>query len=168
MDVDKLQRINTLARELMKHGMAGSMDEAVKMAEDKIDGSPEVSNIQETMSDDMITQAQTAASSESPAPKENDSLELRKLRNLIDEQNRTISGISGKINELVTEFNRLEQEINRLKTIQVPSGSDDDKKGTQTQFRPQKTEEKKEGHARTGSYTPEDVSVEKMFYSGTR
>ena len=171
MDVEKLQRINTLARELMKHGMAGSMDEAVRMAEEKITGAPEVSNIKETMSDDMIAQTQVSQSADNLAPKEQDMIELRKIKSALDSQANTINNMAGKINEMVTEFNRLNEEINRLKTIQVPSASaapeKKQAKGTQTQFRAQ-PEEKKEGHARSGNYNSDDVSVEKIFYSGTR
>ena len=171
MDIDKLQRINTLARELMKHGMAGSMDEAVRMAEEKINGAPEVSRIKEAMSDDMISQTQVSQSSDNLAPKEKDAIELKKLKSALDSQSDMINSMAGKINEMVTEFNKLNQEINRLKTIQVPSTpavqEKKTQKGTQTQFRPQ-AEEKKEGHARSGNYNSNDVSVEKIFYSGSR
>ncbi|MBU0460999.1 MAG: hypothetical protein KJ574_00275 [Nanoarchaeota archaeon] len=166
MDVDKLQRINNLARELMKHGMAGSMDEAVRMAEEKIQGNPEVSNIRNTMANDVISQSQVVPSSSgSSTPKMTEDLEVRKLRISLEDQSKMVNAMAGKIDELVTEFNRLQQEINRLKTIQVPPAGD---KEGQTQFR-QPAEEKKSGaHARSGNYKPEDVAIEKMFYYGNK
>ncbi|MFC1753313.1 hypothetical protein ACFL96_07970 [Thermoproteota archaeon] len=169
MDVDKLQRINNLARELMKHGMAGSMDEAVRIAEEKIQGAPEVSALKDGVSEDMLSQSQVSQSIENPAPapQVQDDMDMRKIKNALDEQARHMSVMSEKINELISEFNSLQQEINRLKTIQVPAKPEEQKTGTQTQFRPQQ-EEKKEPHAKVGDYKPDDVAVDKIFYYGVR
>jgi len=170
MDVDQLQKINNLARELMKHGMAESMDEAVRIAEEKIKGKAQVSEIKERVSGDLLTQSQVATSADDATPKANEALEIRKLKVALEDQAKTLGDVGGKINELISGFNDLQQEINRLKTIQVPASASTDDKGkpTQTQFRPQPEEKKKEGHARTGNYNPDDVSVEDVFYYGNK
>ncbi|MFQ5474229.1 MAG: hypothetical protein ACE5DM_00165 [Candidatus Nanoarchaeia archaeon] len=163
MDVEKLQRINNLARELMKHGMAGSMDAAVRIAEQKIQGTPEVSNIKKTMSSDMTAQSQIAQSQDNHTPPQQDRIELHKLRSRLDEQAQMIQAMGSKINELISEYNTLKQAVNRVNAIKVPSAPAD----TQTQIREQHVE-KKLPHARSGNYKSDDVSIEKIFYSGTR
>ena len=153
MDVEKLQRINNLARELMTHGMAGSMDEAVRIAEEKIRGDPEVSIVQQTMQSSQPSQV---------IPPAND--DLQKVMKLVHEQQTMIGQMGEKINELISEFNGLQEELHKLKTVKVEHSSEPE---TQAQLRPQPVV-KKDPHARSGAYNPEDVQIEDIFYSGVR
>ena len=150
MDVEKLQKINALARELLQHKMASSMDDAVKMAEEQLRGKPIVSEIRQTMEPPKpVQEPQKEASSD----------EVKRLMKKVDEHASVIDSMSKKMNEMISEINNLQSELKRVKTIQVPEGKE------QSKLRPP---EKKEAHAKVGIYNPDDVSIEKMFYFGQK
>ena len=78
---------------------------------------------------------------------------------------------------LIADVTSLKEEIQKLKNSPVtPPMKPKQEQAGQTQFKqeaqpapaPKPEEKKKEGsgHARTGNYNPDDVSIEKFFYYG--
>jgi len=159
MDVERLQKINRLAQELMSHGMAADMNEAVKQADDMISSRQEVSQVMDIKSSETASVEQ----------KENDNdmkLALRKLNYQLSEQNKVIAELKGNLQILADEVTALRNRKVPAPVIEKP------KEEPQTQLRQQSAQSSAEknkeagSHARTGGYSPDDVSIEKYFYSG--
>lgn len=88
-----------------------------------------------------------------------------------------IDELHGKITSLIAEMTGLKEELRKLKEnpVVAPPLKPKAAKEGQTQFKsepqPVKPAEGKpsgDGHARTGNFNPDDVSIEKFFYCGTR
>ena len=147
MDVNKLQKINQLALELKQKGIASSMDEAVRMAEKMIGGDKEVSGLQST------SEAQKEESTE-------DNLQLRKINYKLKEHEDIIIQIQNKMNEMITEINKLQNQRPVSKgPVKVPEEK-------QTIFTGEKPKEKPKN--RSGDYGPGDIDINEYFYSGSK
>jgi hypothetical protein len=169
MDIDRLQKINALAREYVKHGMATSMDEAVRMAEDKFrDAFGERLPNPAAMKAEKQA-AQQAAQQASQQPQASSNIDdksrsvVSELTNIVEAQAKQIELISAKMNEMIKEINDMKEQVEKAsKPFTVPQTGADG----QTQFKKPQAEAPK-NHARTGNYKPGDISVEKFFYSGS-
>jgi DNA polymerase III gamma/tau subunit len=104
---------------------------------------------------------------------------LSSLTTTVNNQAKQIEDVTNKINALISEISGLKEELRKIKESPVTSAPLPKKeaKQGQTQFKteaapapaPAPEPEKKTeggGHARSGDYKPEDVSVEKFFYYG--
>jgi len=183
-DASKLQRINNLARELMKHGQARSMEEAVHKATQQVESGsampapeppifpapepaiePEQPRVSEAIPEPPATPAQPAQPGQIPR---------EVVMATLTDHTKKIEELNNKINRLIAELTELKEDIRKLKESPVtPPLKPKEAKQGQTQFKqaapPQPAEEKKkEGHARTGNYKPDDVAIEKFFYYGSR
>lgn len=144
MDIDKIQKINEMARELLKHGIVSSMDDAVKQAEECVSKKTEASQLRTDVESDN-------------EKKHSMSLEINRLKSKISEQARKIDELEGmlkKANEKITDL-----ELRKSSTIM-----EKDKSQPQTRLVP----EEKKPHPRSGNFVPGDVSIEKIFYSGPK
>ncbi len=206
VDFSKLQKVSNLARELMKHGQANSMDEAMKMASQQIESGnvPEYVDIEapspgsespvpptsQGSSSSVVSDVPEKVALPEIKPESGSDEVLKKLEDVISQQQSNIAKLSGIINThtnqlnevypLVSKFNGLIAEIAELKAMvkklqESPMMPAPDKKG-QTVFKPSSPPKPPQdsssqrpsgtGHARSGNYQPDDVSIEKFFYYG--
>ncbi len=151
MDIEKIQRINKLAKELYDRHMAEDMIEAAKMAENFIEKKQDSMPKYEEEHKDFLNEI---------------NLNVRRLTAKIGEQ-------ADAINKLKEELERVNKEIHTIKTAR-PSNVVLEKSYSQPQTTLKVSENvssessPREPHAKVGRYNPEDVSVEKMFYSGPK
>lgn len=144
MDVESQMKLNKLAKDLVKKGLAPSSDDALKMA-------------------------QTIMQKE--APKENkSSVELANLHEkyeiLLERYNRKIAAeiisIKEQLKVLSTQLSFITDDINKIKRSYIETGpaQNIEKKN------PEKTQTKKE--TSNDSFTKDDVAVDKIFYFGKK
>lgn len=186
-DISKLQKINNIARELMKHGQVQSMEEAVRKATEQIDGGSVFEPVPTPETPAPVTEPLSVVEEHTEAESDGDRLLainnlvsqqqtiLSKMTNAVNAHTQQLSAIEGKINGLIAELTTIKSEIETIKESPVspPMKKKDSEQG-QTQFKqespsPQSTAGNKpdgSGHARTGNYNPEDVSIDKVFYCG--
>ncbi|HII71985.1 TPA: hypothetical protein HA265_04490 [Candidatus Woesearchaeota archaeon] len=207
VDFSKLQKISNLARELMKHGQANSMDEAMRLASQQVESgnipeyvdapAPPPSSAGPKMAVEHIDVPDLKMPEVKEGADQGDM--VRQLQEIVNRQQSTIAKLStiinvhtnqltelgqagDKFNRLVAEISEIKSDLKKLKESPVmPSPGS---KG-QTSFKPSspqmpqppeggRVEEIKKsaptssGHARSGNYQSEDVSIEKFFYYGGR
>ena len=169
MDVERIQKINDLALDLMKQGLAQSRDEALRQAE-KIfssDRVKEYSEIQETMHKEE-PQIHTATS-------EDVDLSHDKIKNIL-EQNTTflvkkIKEFQNKVDSLHREMDVLRTKLNYkdLPTVkQIVAPEEPQEPEIQEVRSTEEPTEEKKSHPRSGSYEDKEVSIEKFFYMGNK
>ncbi len=198
VDFSKLQKISNLARELMKHGQASSMEQAMKMASEQIESGnvPEYVSAEPAQSKESETIEVQEEVSMPEIDDDTDHMELfKKLEEIVSRQQSTIAKLStianvhtnqlsdltemsGRFNSLVNDLTQLKEKVQKLEESPVMPKK---KEGGQTTFKPttppaQQAPEsaeqsapaqpKGDGHARSGNYQSDDVSIEKFFYYG--
>ena len=199
-DISKLQKINSVARELMKHGQASSMDEAVQKATQQIESGSvleqqpmqEQAQAQEQPMEQQQEPAQEQAVEEArpesaPEPEPAPDMQEHPAEQVMEQPQpeaqspdvaQKLAEMDNKINGLIAEMTVLKDEFRKLKESPVtPPLKPKQAKEGQTQFKQESqpapapkpaTEERSEGHARSGKYKPDDVSIEKFFYYGNK
>ncbi len=170
MDVELIQKVNKLALDLLNQGLARDREEATLQAErilQRSKGTEEYTQIRERM--EQVNNYKEKV----------DDLSQDKIKEIL-EKNTTF--IVTKFKEFQGKFESLEQEIATLKqqlrnqALNVPSASVvgsnstvSSNNGSSAQVKPgeifTKPAETK-SHPRSGSYTDQDVSIEKYFYMG--
>ncbi len=165
MDVDKLQKVQRLAQELIDHKIVGSMDDAVAQAENIINKKQEVQEIREEVKKDA----------EKLEPEMDVSLEVKKLQAKISEQTKIINELRSQLDVMVSDIKSLRQEQSNLKETQQQQKpflekSPDKPQTTLVKGEAKEVEEEKseEAHPKVGGFRSQDVSVEKMFYCGPK
>jgi len=102
---------------------------------------------------------------------------LSQVSTKVDSHAVKIDELHNKITSLITEIAGLKEEVKKLRDSPVvaPPLKPKAAKEGQTQFKADPApaqgsdlKPKGDGHARTGHYTPADVSIEKVFYCGNR
>lgn len=167
--IEDIQKINKLARELMNHGIAKSLDDAVKQAREMLKDGHNTSILHKSV--DVDTGAiqeeiklpdQVKEESEmtwQEAMKKNNEYVVKELK---DAENG-LRMFSQQIVDLQNEFTAYKKEMNR-KISQLenrPAASAPLQQGPAPQSQ-------SAGHAKTGNSKPEEVSIEKMFYFGNK
>jgi len=118
----------------------------------------EVPMTEETTSD-VVTETNEAGQMQEQDNKPQVSKQdFENLVNIVKEQQNTLNHVIGKMNELIKGYNDLENGVNAVKKQQEQK---------EEFVKPVVEEPKDKGHARTGNYNPENVSMEKIFYSGS-
>jgi len=152
MDVEKLRKINELAKELRDHNMCSTMDEAYAQAESMISGNTSVTKISSiNEGKDIETQNIVA---------------LRKTTNRIDEIEKQITDIYSQINEIKGLVNEIVTEILKLKEQKKEEPRIEKQIVLETKQQHQHFSGNEPSHPRVGGYKPEDVAIDKMFYFG--
>ena len=179
MDVEKIQRINKLAIELEKQGLADGREDAVAQArrifsvEDKtmIDanqmqaGSLQASNeMSKTSEQSQSNNNNNNNNSQLDLPQEKISEILRKNSAFLVS---TIKQFQTKIEMLEQEMASIKSRIHQVASRPAPQaavrGSEPTEPVKQTSTNPQGGD-----HPRSGGYNATDVSIEKFFYMGTK
>ncbi len=149
MDVEKLRKINDLAKELREHNICNSMDEAYSQAESMITGNASMTKMNNMVDGkDMDTQNLVA---------------LRKTTNKLDEIDKQIGDIYAQINEIKGLVNEIVAEILKLKEQKKEEPRAEKQIVLETKYQHSSNEP---AHPRVGAYKPEDVAIDKMFYFG--
>ena len=162
MDLEKMQRINALAKELKNHGIVEDFDEAYKKAEQMIEKNLSIDDVEEEKITKKI-QVEEAVNEEvqaqpiiSQASVGVDALDIKNIHDKIKGLEGQMSQVFTKMNEMIAEINRIDKK-KKESPIEVKEEQE-----AQAQLK----DEKIEPHPRTGDYKPDDVSIEKMFYFG--
>ena len=151
MDIDKIQRINSLASELRKHNFANSSQDAFQQAE-QIEQGGQVS-VQETVQESVQEPVREESSEQ---------LDTKRTELLIEMNNKKyeqeFSLLRSALNSLSGELENVKSQLSKLKEQQPKEVQ-----------KPLKTEPKKEEpHPRQGNVTPDDVDIQKMLYFGNK
>lgn len=158
MDVDKMQKINKLAKELFQHGMVPDLEEGTKQAEQML-------NKDDQSISDVMKLGERPVQGRAPSPsfdverEEDVNMQFRDLRNKVNEQARTIKALADQLNSIKEEMGKL-KGMRDARPVMM-------KEPQQPQTHLRKEDVKKdEPHPKVGNYDPSDISIEEFFYSG--
>ena len=165
--IEDIQKINKLARELMNHGIATSLDDAVKQAREMLKNGQKTSILHKSVDVD------TGAVKEEiklPEKEEMTWQEAMKTNNeyIIKELKDAENGLKMFQQQIITlkeEFEAYKKDMNR-RISQVenrPAASAPIQQGPAPQ-----QQSAPSSHAKTGNSNPDDVCIEKMFYFGNK
>ncbi len=173
MDVERIQKINKLALDLMKQGLALDRDDAVLQAEKVFrskDGE-EYSSIRERL---QATEPQREPKSASSVPGQQDDLHQEKIKDILQQNSQFLVK---KITEFQEQMQTLKKEMDVLKQRFSQQGSSISNAPPKLGEMPVNPQEIQRGpspqasasnHPRSGNYKAEEVSIEKFFYMGNR
>jgi hypothetical protein len=191
MSVENIQKVNTLAQELLDKGFADSRDEAVQKAQEMLNKEIVGTNVEIKETDEKQNVASVAGDNED------------RLKNMVErtkeQVERQLNGYKNALIALEKEIRALRQDVETLKSRAIhakpgpaeepqkvkpdpeeePMKVDDPANEPQKVSEegkpdpanePQKVEEKQEGesHPKVGRTNSEEVSIEKMFYFGNK
>ena len=183
-DIERVKKIEALARELMKHGFANNIQDAVSQAEKATQSKSEV-NIP----------------SANPKAQENKMTDIqynedfKRLSLQINQQKSMITEVQSKMNEMIGEINKFDKKIGEMSAIisglqqapakqPAPESSQESKQAEQPKPEPKPEQQpqpdsrgiiasspEKRGvgaapEVRTGQFKPGDFNINKIFYSG--
>jgi len=183
-DIERVKKIEALARELMKHGFANNIQDAVSQAEKATQSKSEV-NIP----------------SANPKAQENKMTDIqynedfKRLSLQINQQKSMITEVQSKMNEMIGEINKFDKKIGQMSAIisglqqapakqPAPESSQESKQAEQPKPEPKPEQQpqpdsrgiiasspEKRGvgaapEVRTGQFKPGDFNINKIFYSG--
>ena len=182
MGVEEIQKVNALARELMKHGIASTSDEAVLKAEDMLRANS-VDSMTEAISNHS-GQGRSAA----PAALQHEALQslnmdIRSLGVRFDAVAREVLTLKEEIKRMGSNLGDVSQQVTRLSVHGLPAHSSAEQntpvaasapapavaqQQAFAQARPAAFEKPKMMNVHTGKedYKSEDVAIEKIFYFG--
>ncbi|HLC46118.1 MAG TPA: hypothetical protein VJI75_00085 [Candidatus Nanoarchaeia archaeon] len=179
MDVERLQKVTRLAKDLYQRGMAADMEEAAKVADDLINKDNDLSQIRNTLA---------GRDADAPEPSSSGAIHVSELQVSMPQQQTSssvldsyITDINSKITEIVNEIkshdnrilelrgaiikvgdaiDRLDKERKEFKPIMERSPGND-----QTRLSPESIK-KDAPHPKVGGFNSADVCVENVFYCG--
>lgn len=176
MDVDKLIRINSLSKELQRHGITNnsidSLDQARIVVEQRQEQQPEIeSSVESSQGTVLVLQSSIglntssgASSGIGPSEVKMSALQERRVELLLE---MNAKKYEQEIQRLRAENSALQSSMEQLR-LEVKTSNERNLQSTMKKAEQQavlKTEPK-ELHPRQGNFKSEDVSIEKMFYFG--
>jgi len=162
MDVDKIQKINSLALELMRQGLASDREDAVKQAE-MILSKKDYTNLKETMheeKEEIKSELGYDSNRLHEIMEKNNAFIVQKIKSFqeqMDSLKKEVENLRGSMttmNRKVSGFG--ENSAPRTESSSSSSSSTPNK---QTEIR---------DHPRVGNFTSGEVSIEKFFYAGRK
>ncbi|MBN1386653.1 hypothetical protein JW968_06825 [Candidatus Woesearchaeota archaeon] len=194
MDVAKLMKMNKLTEDLKKHGMAESSEDAFAQAEDMINRDKDAVRfstefqVREASPSYPKPQGYPQSSYSKPQSSQpiqqptqqglpdsgmRSNLELnafvKRLHTSIETQAKQIDFMQNRINDLLTEISNIKQKLNRPEPVIETRPKEEVQATFRSEPRPEMRKvDPCESSPRSGKYTPEDVSIEKMFYMGSK
>lgn len=165
MDVERIQKINAMALELMKQGLATDREDAVNQAERifKSKGAAEYSSMRDTMTKVEAEASGSEPKSEASAPIPADEIKTIMERNTIF-MVKKLKEIEEKILALEKDMASVTSRITFQRTAQAEAQA-----ASQPQPQIQRGPNpviSAANHPRTGSFNESEVSIEKFFYMG--
>ena len=162
MDVERIQKINNLALELMKQGLAENREDAVTQAE-KIFRNQDTGGY-DCIKDSMVVEEPKKDTQEASVQ---ESLGHDKVKQILQQNTQFIVT---KFKEFQEKISKMENEIESLKSHirshRVPTVNDILSQKKEKEEQSVGSQSTTEGHPRSGNYKDEDVSIEKFFYYG--
>ena len=184
MGIEEIQRINTLARELMRHGIAQSSDEAMLRAEEMLKSNSINSMTQAITSNTSMGKSEQAImTNESLSGLNMDIRSLgvrfeavvREVITLRDEIKK-LGGSMSDMNRVITRMSVQPQQFQAtvseqhaaIESMQAAPAAPVQQTFAKEAFRSPQFEKPKMMNVHTGKedYKPEDVAIEKIFYFG--
>lgn len=164
----QVQKINALALDLMKQGLATARDQAVVMAEQmlarkdytkltiQMDGTP-------TSSPERAHEAQQQASATT-------NLDQQTIQTILEKNSeflvKKIKDFQEQITKLETQVKEMQSQAQSRQLIrEVPARNEDNQQKLRAA---QQASPSPSNHPRSGNFSPGDVSIEKIFYTGSR
>ena len=170
MDVERIQKVNNLALDLMKQGLAADREEAIAKAEKifKERDTEDYAEIRNRM-EDSPQKTETPQNSETELSQDEIKNILQKNKEFIV---RTFKAMQEKIDYFEREMTVLRGKVAAGTRVQEVATNETPKQ-EQTQqetLKPEQSEQKSNGesHPRSGNYAENDVSIEKFFYMGNK
>ncbi len=170
MDVERVKKINDLALELMKSGLAADREDAVIQAERTFRNrdSEEYSSMRGTMQEIKVRDKQTSIES-----KDEPELSQEDIKSILKQNTEFFVR---KFREFQEKMDSLEKEVSLLRARftyeRIATQGDTQKREDLTVGEAAHAGEQKPArkdapvHPRSGNYKQEDVSIEKFFYMG--
>jgi len=161
MDVEKIQKMNNLALDLMKQGLAENREDAFAQAEKIYQGdSEELNSIKERMKE--------SEPQDDDQPQEE--LSQDKIKDILAQNTKflvkTITEFRGKIDLLEKELKEIKSKI---AYNNIPSAGEILTKETNKNLdNLDHNKDVPKNHPRYGSFADTDVSIEKFFYMGNK
>lgn len=164
MDVEKLKKINQLSVEFKKHGMATSHDEAFAKAS---------AVVRDDELKDVLAQTSTTESASPDSPARPNQASSQGFDNqyqvLLERQNRQlvqeIIALKETVAMLKLDVEQLKSNAARPVIVQQVQPKQEKQAVLQEK---KKTDDCEKPHPRQGSYTSDDVAIDKMFYYGKK
>ncbi len=190
MDVERIQKINNLALDLVKQGLAANRDEAIAQAEKVFSSkdSEAYNSMKETLQEVKLEKEPESRQVETDnldSQFEEIGLPQGKIEEILEKNTRflvkTIKDFKEKIDYLEKELSIVKNRLNytKLPTVKdiVSKSSEEDANlnenpkeivaETDTQLKTE-TKSSNDNHPRVGNYNDSDVSIEKFFYMGSK
>ena len=179
MDVEQIQKINNLAVDLMKQGLAQNREEAIAQAEKIFNqrDSSDYNNIRETMEE------VEAESVPEPKPQNEEVPQLSdgEIRTILEKNTKfmvkTIQNFQEKVASLEKELSSIKNELRyqKLPTVNEIVNKKEEvlpieeaKEVPPPSEFSANNEDVPQNHPRSGKFNNEDVSIEKVFYMGSK
>ncbi|MBD3313366.1 hypothetical protein GF345_02905 [Candidatus Woesearchaeota archaeon] len=167
MNIERMQKINDLAQQLVEKGVYENLTDATQHAEVMLNkGDSGISSVfgtedkggQAQTSSDQQSSGSSGSQSSSGLSEEEIRMQLRKLNYQVNDQARTIKDLKEQINSLLNDIEKMKGQPKQNPVMERT------KEDPQTHLSKEATEKKP--HARSGNYESNDVSIEQFFYSG--
>lgn len=166
MDVEKVQRIGKLAKELLQHGMATDSDEALRLADSMVNKKKDFSDMQnlvlgvkpgEERAPDVSAGSFAGGDAAAISMMVKDTSAVKELQSQVGKHKDAIIELQEQMRLMVDEFNKLRTAPQRQQVI-----LEKEKDKPQTSLKPEEVKP----HPRAGGWSPGDISIEKFFYAG--
>ncbi|MFH1275857.1 MAG: hypothetical protein ABIH82_01990 [Candidatus Woesearchaeota archaeon] len=168
MDVERIQKINNLALNLLNQGLASNREDAFKQAEGIFHGkgTEEYAEIK-----DRMHEVKTASENQNNHQK--DEISKDQIKYILEQNTnflvKTIKEFREKMVSMERTIDSLKEQVKTSPVVREIVT--EIKRPVNGEAQPvSKVEEKSktESHPRSGSYTDVDVSIEKYFYMGNK
>lgn len=179
--LEEVQKINQTARELLEHGMANSLDEAVTKAREMLKVDSAQAGIERVDERGSATQLHPEITTETAKPVIQDKKpemswqEAMKINNdylikQFKEMSDKLKNFEEYMGKMVGEMDQVKARITMMQRMAAQSENIQQQPQQQVQQQPQQQpqQQSSSGHYRTGNYNAQDVSIEKMFYFGNK
>ena len=177
MDVEKIQRINNLAVELERQGLAIDREDAVAQARRifNVEDHAALDHLQMRDGSLQVRATETTEIQPDSTETKESALSEDKIAEILQKNSTfmvsTIKGFAAKIEQMEQEMMQMKHKIQELASRQVAQtassvstqNATDNSAPVQTSTNPQGGD-----HPRSGGYNAGDVSIEKFFYMGTK
>ena len=150
MNIEDMQKVNRIAKELLAHGIAGSSQDAVQQAEQMVYGKEGAEHV----------------AAEKVAERENH--EIRNLQNSVRQLSDYVSRISSELSALKDGYDKLRRDI---ASGRQPHHQPQPAAPLSVQAKASEAPQEKAQAAEAAvgkSYSQEDIAIDKIFYFGKK
>jgi len=177
MDVEQIQKINNLALDLMKQGLATTREEAITQAEKTFreQDSEDYHAIKGTMQEvkaETVNEPEESLSQEKIKDilEQNSRFLVKKIKEFQEKIESMEQEISIMRNKLVSRQPTIKQTVSEIKVEEAKTAPPPEQSTVepvqQTQVNQAQTSSS--SHPRSGNFVENDVSIEKFFYMGNK